>query len=449
MINFFKKESFCSYRWDYLQVNIEQAQIRQCCQCPPFYVDKKLSKQPDYILNNDYIKKRRKEMLQGIRHSDCIKCWNSEDSGGASMRSTSQSRESFFKSNQPSAEPKKNFWKRDDSLTEAHALKTLEISLGNLCNLKCLYCSPQFSSAWEMEMVRHDRFSIEKVVRVDEALQEQFVKDILTVIDRHFGTIEKFIFIGGEPLLNKKLYFFLQKMIDVAKQKNQHGKVRRPYLQIVTNLSVPEKNLEDFLSISDDLGCYFKVNVAASIDNIGAKAEYIRYGLEWSKFENNLQKVVRSQAIDLLSFHTTLSLLNATSLIDILKLSKQLFDEFGKAVPLMDNMVSSPYHLNPLILTADFASHFEECTDYVEREIHSRQPTFHAFMHLTKKIAEVLRSGGADHRVWQGRKRFKEYIDYYDSVRSTRFLETFPEYRQFYEVCSMRFAGLQNFKAVR
>ena len=435
MFNLSNKSSFCSYRWDYLQVNIDQAQVRNCCQCPSIQISKEDSANPDFLLNNPYVLDRRKELLRNFKHGDCKKCWKSEGHGAASMRSTSLSKHFFLKKNMLSNESSASWYNRINP-KRSRSLRTLEISLGNLCNLKCHYCSPMFSSAWEKEH-QSQRIGAQIVVsRIGEEEQNQISKNTLLILDQHLQTIEKIIFTGGEPLINNRIYPILKQITEIGERHRRSNSPRRIELQIVTNLSVPEKSLNRFLDLSKELIKTFNINISASIDNTGSRAEYIRTGLDWKLFEINVHKVLSSSSISWLSFHTTLSIFNTTSMIDVIKLSKELFDQYGKSVPLMDNMVTVPFHLSPLILTADFSQYLQECSDYVSREIHSRKPDFQAFIDFTKSTAQAIRSEKSGESVHQARRRFVEWVSFYDKLRKTSFLDTFPEYKNFYDFCS-------------
>lgn len=434
MFSGFNKSSFCSYRWDYLQVNIEQSQVRNCCQCPPIDVPQNELNNPDYLINSPYILKRRKELLRNSRHADCVKCWKSENRGGASMRSTSMSKVNFLEINKDPEFSSSLFRRHPDQ--RSRTIKTLEISMGNLCNLKCHYCTPVFSSAWEREAKSHSLSPTIPIPKVSEEEQNQIISNTLSLFEKHYNTVEKIIFIGGEPLLNPNIYPMLERVVEIAQGKKKSGSTHRAELQIVTNLSIPDKNLDRFLDLSKELIKSFKINISASIDNTGPKAEYIRTGLNWEHFEKNVHKVLSCPSISWLSFHTTLSILNTTSMIDIIKISKELFDYYGKPVPLMDNMVTIPTHLSPLILTPDFAPYLHECSSYVANEILPREPRFKAFVDFTQGAANALRHEKERSRTRNERKYFVRWIEFYDKIRKTSFLQTFPEYKDFFNHCS-------------
>lgn len=122
----------------------------------------------EQIWNSDYMRQVRRDMIAGKAVAACVGCYRTEADGGRSMRQL------------------KNSWPRDifdtdtetDSLAAAQAIvsdhdaiatppSSLDIWLGNLCNLKCRTCSPIYSSQiaadpihsqWKVPLTRSEIF---------------------------------------------------------------------------------------------------------------------------------------------------------------------------------------------------------------------------------------------------------------------------------------------------
>src|SRR5438552_825728 len=140
-------ESFCPLRWTYMQVDLEHGKVKACCKTPFQKITenelRRLGKEA--IFNGGYVQERRREMLDGIKHEDCTTCWTEEERGLLSYRYLQSAQEPFKSSIERIRE--------QSSLANA-APRHLEIINNTLCDLKCCYCGPEFSSSWEHEVNR-------------------------------------------------------------------------------------------------------------------------------------------------------------------------------------------------------------------------------------------------------------------------------------------------------
>ena len=88
----------------------------------------------------------RQRMLEGkwpLR--GCEYCRNIEQAGGQSDRITNLDFPGMY------APPELDF----DLAATTVTPRILEVYFDNVCNLKCLYCGPHFSSLWDAENVKH------------------------------------------------------------------------------------------------------------------------------------------------------------------------------------------------------------------------------------------------------------------------------------------------------
>src|SRR6185295_13957665 len=89
--------------------------------------------------NSGYMKTLRLDMLEGRRPKPCERCYLYEDLG---MRSHRQSQ------NAQHAEEIAQYVDSTDADGAAPlALRSIDLRIGNLCNLRCRMCSPQSSKA--------------------------------------------------------------------------------------------------------------------------------------------------------------------------------------------------------------------------------------------------------------------------------------------------------------
>ena len=86
--------------------------------------------------NSDYLKKIRKQMLNGIRSPACRPCWDKEIVGFRSKRKKVNEQFSDW-----------SFEVEDDG-TMITVPQYYDLRPGNVCNLKCVMCNPRVSSKW-------------------------------------------------------------------------------------------------------------------------------------------------------------------------------------------------------------------------------------------------------------------------------------------------------------
>ncbi len=179
--------------------------------------------------------------------------------------------------------------------------KSVAIRISNLCNFSCRMCKPSASTGW---------FSDAKFLnpkgnyqRVESTPQNT---SILEQLEPFIDGLEHIQFVGGEPLMEKDHYLILETMLK-----------RNPNIEITydTNLSFLGLGKWDVLELWKG---FKKINLSGSIDGFGPKGEYIRKGLEWSRFLENWNRV-RSELSNVQMMMTfTLSIYNMLHVLDFI-----------------------------------------------------------------------------------------------------------------------------------
>jgi sulfatase maturation enzyme AslB (radical SAM superfamily) len=152
--------------------------------------------------------------------------------------------------------------------TSAPGLQFVDIRNTNLCNLKCRYCGPHFSSQWAEELGRSS--TIENQDYTD-------YKDILITDSLHW-----MYFTGGEPLINGEHWELLEELID---NKQSRG-ISLMYNTNLTTIKYKDKNIIDIWKQ------FKRVQINCSIDAVGNPLEYIRSGTNWPKIKSNLEQLL-------------------------------------------------------------------------------------------------------------------------------------------------------------
>ena len=147
----------------------------------------------------------------------------------------------------------------------------LDISFGNTCNLDCVMCNPYFSSTWYQTYKNNnaikqflDNHNSKNIIE-PKLLDYDQIDEILKITPHTRNIIIK----GGEPLYDKRCFYFLEKLSILNPNVGLH---------IVTNLTV--LNIELIKKFKN-------INLLISVDGIGKIYEWIR-GSSYATVENNI-----------------------------------------------------------------------------------------------------------------------------------------------------------------
>jgi hypothetical protein len=251
--------------------------------------------------------KQRSLMLEGQWPGDgCEYCKNIEDAGGQSDRITNL--------NFPGMYPPPEL--DTDSSAIRVTPRILEVYFDNTCNLKCLYCSPKFSSLWDAE---NKKFGYFKSQAIDISDKFQKSKNIDSNKEKIFSWLKEngkyltnFNILGGEPLYQKEF----EQCLDLFDEyPAPHLK-----LQFFTNLNTNLKHLTNIVGRLRKLVGSKKiagVEITASLDCWGPEQEYVRFPLDLTIWEENFNYLLQHKWINLI-ISSTVTPLTVKTLPDLL-----------------------------------------------------------------------------------------------------------------------------------
>ena len=213
------------------------------------------------IYNSQYMQKLREQFRRGEKPATCNRCWSEEAAGRTSKRIHSRIR------------LKELYSLVDWENNTPDQLWFIDLKLGNICNLKCRICGSWSSSKWAEEEMNylppgenkkdHIAYTWLKQGRWPRQ-SEKFWENLKNLLPN----IRYFEFTGGEPWL-------IQEHIDLLKFAVEQGYSKNIDIHYNTNAT---QWPEDLVSVWRDFG---RVDIAFSIDNVGARFEYERYGAKW------------------------------------------------------------------------------------------------------------------------------------------------------------------------
>lgn len=225
------------------------------------------------IVNCDNYRKIRLDMLAGVVPEACAGCKKIEDAGGRSKRiKDSYWKEDWAKVTNPDGSIKPD-------------LRSIELRLGNHCNLRCRSCNAESSTSWIKEynqlkdklplasnyaqILKEPRYSFDWVDT------DEFYDDLI----QYTENLEELHISGGEPFLVPRHFKFLSKLVDIGKTDisiGYHTNLNYDIDKILPNLEILEK--------------FKRVRFNCSLDDVGARNTYIRNPSNWKLSIDNLKR---------------------------------------------------------------------------------------------------------------------------------------------------------------
>lgn len=353
------------------------------------------------IVNSNGMKQLRLDMLSDVKNPMCATCHAHDEWSHGSFRTDSNNRYSKHFDNVIAST------NEDGSLSE-FKMRYFDIRFSNICNFKCRTCGPDFSSQWEQENIKNNIYQ-HLIIKNNK---KEFLEEVINQIPN----IEEAYFAGGEPLITEEHYILLEEMIRQGRTDT--------VLRYNTNLSNLKFKNKDLMSLWKQ----FKNNIQiyASVDHYGERAEYIRHGTEWSTIEENFMLIKKSPFIKM-QMNTVLSLYNYKTFLEFYQ---YLFD---KGLYSSTDNTYSIYNMNsPEFLTSNILPqhHKEEgkikilkLIDTMKSLGFNRKPNT---LNLLQGMIDWTMAPSQN--TWEKYKEeFQTTTEQRDSLRGESFVKTFPE----------------------
>lgn len=260
------------------------------------------------IQNSNHMRCLRQNFLDGVQTDDCNRCWAEEDAGRTSKRMHTLDRLKHIIT--------------DDTWTlDAKPLMFLDLKLGNICNLKCRICGPWSSSSYAVEEIANDISQHRKNSFAYQMIKQgrwprendAFWEDLA----QHVDEIRYLEFTGGEP-------FMIQEHFDLLQVLVASGHAPNVEIHYNTNGTIYPHSAEEIWR-------HFKhVEIAFSVDDVGARFEYQRSGADWPSVNANIDlfwKMRNRNSNISLQVCTTVNVFNVMYLEDVSRwIEQQPFD---------------------------------------------------------------------------------------------------------------------------
>jgi|TARA_R100000030_G_scaffold17197_3_gene11597 organic radical activating enzyme len=439
---------FCLAKWTQVTLQLQTGHNHSCHHPKTHKINvNEIKRNPAALHNTSYKKIRRREMLTGQRPKECDYCWNVEDNSKRFSDRVFKSAE-YWSAPHYDEIANSNF--RDD-----YNPRYVEVAFNNACNFKCSYCGPAYSTTWMQETNKYggyptsDGFNdpagliAEDKVPIPVREHNPYVEAFWKWWPDLYKDLHTFRITGGEPLLSKDTWKVLDYIID---HPNPNKNLQ---LAINSNLGPEDSLINRFIEKIQRIEDEQRVDefiIFTSVDTWGEQAEYIRNGLEFNRFWDNVNKILEKCSrvnLTMMSTYNALSVPNYDKLLyEIYKLKDVYGSDdryWNSAVFLDSSYLRFPAHQTVQILPDKWAQNIYKQTQLTE---FMATPNFETRLigysdievQKLKRIYDWHLSRDEKDMTEQ-RRNFFRFFSEHDRRRNTDFCKVFPELESFYRDC--------------
>jgi organic radical activating enzyme len=409
-------------------------QTTSCHHPPAHSIDaEEIKTNPSAIHNTVQKKIDRLAMQLGNRPTGCEYCWKIEDMGRDAVS------DRVYKSRIYPIEALNEAY--DSDHRGDVNLRTLEIAFDRTCQFACSYCNPAFSSTWVRDIHKngpyaglvsdgrnhftheHDHSQLYKFGEVNPYVEAFFQ---WWETDLH-KTLQELRITGGEPLMSGETW----ELLNWFSTNQGRSKTR---LAINSNLGMELHRIHEFLDRVKDIE---HLEIYTSQESTAGQAEYIRDGLNYQQWLDNVTELLDSTAIKAVHCMATINALCLDSLTDLLDQLIDLKRTYGRErVSFTLNILRFPSFQSALVLPDAIRSDYKHNLAGWLR-VNSSNPLLqeHEINHVGRLIdyLDVVKTPHSDaFDMPKLINDFKQFYTQYDQRRSKNFVETFPTLSDWY-----------------
>ena len=371
-------------------------------------------------------------MQQGERPAGCEYCWKIEDIGRDNISDRVYKSKIYTQDELELA-----FVAPPDADVN---LRTLEIAFDRTCQFACSYCNPAFSSTWVRDIRQNGPYTglisdgrnhfthshdSSQLYRYGET--NPYVKAFFAwwESDLH-RTLQELRITGGEPLMSGDTW----KLLDWFKHNPGRSQTR---LAINSNLG-SGIDLDRLLTATQGI----PLDLYTSMESVGSQAEYIRDGLDYSAWVQNMIKLIHSGQLRGLHVMCTINALCLEKLPDLLTVFMRWKQDYGADFPNFTlNILRFPSFQSALVLPVAIRNqHKNQLQQWLDQWGTDPMLHEHERNHVQRLIdyLDVVKTPHSDAFDSASLLNdFRQFYAQYDQRRGRNFAATFPKLKSWYD----------------
>ena len=428
--------SFCAAKWYNASLHLGHGFTNSCHLPLPHPIDlEEIKTNPSALHNTKHKKEMRRMMLTGVKPAECSYCWKIEDIGRGNIS------DRVYKS---------QIYKEEDIEALKHIpwdqdipLKTVEVSFDRICQFACSYCNSGYSTTWGKDIKNNGPYQKFKTTSAGAyyadgswsetygkyAGDNPYVNAFLEWWPELSQTLEEIRITGGEPSQSHNFWAFMETMKQYPSPNLR--------LAINSNLGLNQATLDRLVNITHEVKVK-EFDIYTSCEAYGEQAEYIRDGLNYDLWRENLVKIIENANIRQVVIMMTINSLCLFSITEFLDDMLKLKKQYGTHKPIVDfNILRWPSFMSPLTLPNDIKYELHGKLSMWWRK-HKKNPLIN--MHegaQIERLIDYIEVVNRGHNTTEMDMElqfhdFKSFYTQYDVRRNKSFVDTFPELTDWY-----------------
>jgi organic radical activating enzyme len=432
--------SMCLAKWYNATIWLGSGMTTSCHHPPAHKIDKKVIELRPAALHNTPEKKQDREMMQkGEKPAGCEYCWKIESMNRGSIS------DRLYKSiiyDETALQEARNTPADQDV-----NLRTLEISFDRTCQFACSYCNPAFSSSWVKDIRKNGAYQglmsdgRNHFTHTHDSAQLYQFGETNPYVEAFFAwwesdlhrTLQELRITGGEPLMSG----YTWQLIEWFKQNQGRSQTR---LAINSNLGMENRRVREFIQGIEDLP---SVELYTSNEAINGQAEYIRDGLDFDLWLENVHTVLDQSQVNAVHSMCTINALCLDSLPQYLTLLLSLKQQYGRnRVNFTLNILRFPSFQSPLVLPQNLLTHYRtSLLDWLD--YYRDNPLLHEHeINHVQRLIDYLAMVKTPHSDAFDKPKllndFARFYSQYDQRRHKSFGSTFPRLKEWYDAIQLQ-----------
>jgi len=428
--------SFCAAKWYNVSLHLGHGFTNSCHLPLPHPIDlEKIKTNPSALHNTDFKKEIRRMMLEGIKPAECSYCWKIEDIGRNNI--SDRVYKSQIYTEKEIAALKELPW--DADITP----KTIEVSFDRTCNFACSYCNSGYSTTWGKDIKKNGPYQKFKTSSAgayyaDGSWSEiygkhnennPYVAAFLEWWPELTKTLQEIRVTGGEPTLSRNFWQFMEEV----------KKYPSPSLRVAinSNLGVSQETIDKLINVTHEIQVK-EFDIYTSCEAYGAQAEYIRDGLNYEVWRNNLVQVIEKANIRQVVIMMTINSLCLFSITEFLDDMLSLKAKYGWNKPIVDfNILRWPAFMSPLTLPDDIKQDLHGKLSMWWRK-NKKNPLINMYEGAQiQRLVDYIEVVNRGHNTTEMDMElqfhdFKSFYSQHDKRRNKNLVKTFPELEEWY-----------------
>jgi hypothetical protein len=420
-------DSRCGAKWYNATIWLGSGMTASCHHPQAHKIDiAPLAENPSALHNTAYKKLVRGQMQAGVRPKECEYCWKIED------LSKTHISDRYYKS----------AIYTNDELTKAFTapssqdfdLKTLEISFDSNCNLACSYCNASFSTKWA-----HDIDNAGPYQNLDSDVGFTYAQNGKWT--RPYGvknegnpyleafwkwwestlrySLTELRITGGEAILSNS-FWQLMDWYTANPECNVRLAINSNLVHIgkVKQLVKASKSVKNF-------------HLFTSNESFGGHAEYIRDGLIWEEWKNNLIYCLEHGNFKLYHIMFTVNALCLASLTEFLDFVLEIERQYGKRIEVSFNILRFPSFQSVTTLPENLRKQkAHQLSEWLAKNGNAFESNWvsNRITAVIDYLQQIDQGHASSSDVGKRQSDFKQFFTQYDIRRNKSFAQTFADW---------------------